>query len=135
MRELEKLKNDFKERKISKDGKVVGNELDQIYFDYKKWDLLPYSTHQLDKLVDALRRNPKMEIQIQGNTDSIASEEYNKILSTKRAEAVMTYLLTNGISANRLSAVGMGEDNPVEDNGNEAGRQKNRRVEFVIVKE
>jgi outer membrane protein OmpA-like peptidoglycan-associated protein len=116
---------------------MVGNvyELDQIYFDYKKWDLLPSSTKQLDNLVGVLKRNQKMEIQVQGNTDSIASNEYNQILSAKRAQAVVNYLLVNGIGANRLSAVGNGEDNPVEDNGTETGRQKNRRVEFVIVKE
>ena len=110
-------------------------ELDQIYFDYKKWDLLPASIDQLDKLVAALNRNPKMEIQIQGNTDNVGTNEYNQDLSMKRANSVVKYLTKKGITENRLTAIGMGEENPVATNDTDAGRQKNRRVEFVIMKE
>ncbi len=137
LREIKQMQEDFKERIGPKDGRLTGAvyELDQIYFDYRKWDLLPSSTVQLDKLVDALNRNPKMEIQIQGNTDNVGSNEYNQDLSMKRANTVVKYLVKKGISESRLAAIGMGEDNPVATNDTDAGRQKNRRVEFVVMKE
>lgn len=79
-----------------------------------------------------LLRNPGMNVEIQGYTDNIGSKEYNKKLSQKRADAVKAYLVSKGVSASRLTAVGMGEANPVADNKTADGRAMNRRIEFVV---
>ena len=79
-----------------------------------------------------LLRNPEMNVEIQGYTDNVGSKEYNKKLSQKRADAVKAYLVSKGVSAGRLTAVGMGEANPVADNKTADGRAMNRRIEFKV---
>jgi OOP family OmpA-OmpF porin len=73
-----------------------------------------------------------MKILIEGHTDAIGSEEYNLILSKKRAQAVLDFMVSQGVAADRLSSEGYGESRPVADNETEEGRQKNRRVDLVI---
>ena len=89
---------------------------------------------KLDLVVEYLKKHPDMRIRVEGYTDSTGSAEYNKKLSQKRAEAVKAYLVKQGISADRIEAVGYGEENPVADNSTPEGRQANRRVEIKPIK-
>lgn len=79
-----------------------------------------------------LLRNPNMNVEIQGYTDNVGSENYNISLSQKRADAVKAYLISKGVSSTRLKSVGMGERYPVADNKTAEGRALNRRIEFKI---
>lgn len=74
------------------------------------------------------------ELIIEGHTDSVGAEQYNQVLSEKRANAVKNYLRKNGFSAKKIKAVGYGETQPLADNGNFQGREQNRRVEFEVIK-
>ena len=107
--------------------------LDNIYFDFDKATLRNESAPQLNKVVQFLKDNRKIRIQLDGHTCSIGQADYNQKLSEDRAKAVLAYLLKNGIKEKRLSSAGFGESKPRENNENEAGREKNRRVEFVIL--
>ncbi len=81
----------------------------------------------------SLKDNPDTDVTIIGHTDNSGSDEYNNRLSERRAEAVKTFAINQGISASRLSTRGKGESEPIADNSNEEGKAKNRRVEIVIV--
>jgi outer membrane protein OmpA-like peptidoglycan-associated protein len=108
--------------------------LKNIYFDFDKTTLKKESFVELDKVVDFLRRNPTVEIKIEGHTDSKGSDEYNLNLSQGRSQSVVDYLSSQGIDRSRLSAQGYGESKPIDTNDTDAGRANNRRVEFTIVK-
>ena len=82
--------------------------------------------------VKTLLENPGIKIEIQGYTDNVGSEQYNLRLSQIRADFVKSYLISKGISPDRLQAVGYGESNPIADNRTAEGRAMNRRIEFKI---
>lgn len=106
-----------------------------IYFDYDKAELKPESMPDLNRAVDYLKRNPDLQVEFAGYTDSVGSAEYNKGLSARRANSVREYMILKGdISRARLSANGYGEESPVSDNGTEEGRARNRRVEMRVSK-
>jgi outer membrane protein OmpA-like peptidoglycan-associated protein len=113
-------------------GEVV--RLNNIFFETGKWDLLPESFNELDKLVKILNDNQEMVIAINGHTDNVGNDESNLGLSQKRAAAVVNYLLGKGIVSTRLDSAGYGETQPVAPNETDEGRALNRRVEFVIIK-
>ncbi len=104
-----------------------------IYFEFNQAYLRRESLSTLDKIVEKLKKNPKIKLEIQGHTDNIGSKEYNQKLSEKRANVVMEYLIKNGISPERLRAKGFGETKPIAPNSTEEGRSKNRRTEFLIL--
>jgi outer membrane protein OmpA-like peptidoglycan-associated protein len=93
------------------------------------------SNKTLDEAVAVLKENPSVRIEIGGHTDDKGSAEKNKALSQARAEAVKAYLVSKGIEAARLRAVGYGPEKPLDPAGTRAARAKNRRVEFVILTE
>lgn len=107
--------------------------LDNIYFDFDMATLRPESINQLSKIVQFLEDNNKVKIELDGHTCSIGREDYNKDLSEERALAVKQYLIKNGISEKRLTSFGFGETQPVDSNQSDEGRERNRRVEFVIM--
>ncbi len=119
---------------------VVGKKivLNNIFFDFDKATLRTTSNVELKNLVMLMKTNPNMKVEISGNTDSKGSIEYNQNLSEERAQAVVTRLTENGISADRMKAKGYGKTMPVAANqktngkDNPAGRQLNRRVELKI---
>ena len=84
-------------------------ELPNILYDFDKWDLRPESMVSLDKLVETLNDNPNVTIELMSHTDTRNTEEYNLILSQKRAQSVVTYLLSKGIELDRLTAKGYGK--------------------------
>lgn len=108
--------------------------LNQIYFDFGKSTLRQVSKYELDRLFQLLKNNPALEIEIGGHTDNVGSLDFNKKLSQGRAEAVMNYLIKKGISPTRLTAKGYADLQSIATNETDEGRQKNRRVEFKIIK-
>ena len=108
--------------------------LNDIYFDFDKWDLKPRSIKVLDSLlIPFLSTYPNAIIEVSAHTDSFGSDFYNYDLSRKRALSVKEYLITKGVNINRLLSIGYGEDKPIDTNETEAGRAKNRRVEFRVI--
>ncbi|MFZ1805891.1 MAG: OmpA family protein [Cyclobacteriaceae bacterium] len=108
--------------------------LKNIYFDFDKTTLKSESFVELDKVVDLLKTNPSVEIEISGHTDSKGSDDYNLNLSQGRSQSVVDYLISQGIESYRLSAQGYGETIPIDSNDTEEGRANNRRVEFTVLK-
>jgi outer membrane protein OmpA-like peptidoglycan-associated protein len=113
-------------------GQVV--RLNNVFFDFDKWDLRGESFLELNRVVKLLDENPAIEIEMSAHTDSRGSDEYNFKLSDNRARSVMEYIISKGISANRITSHGYGETVPVATNETDEGRQLNRRVEFKILK-
>lgn len=107
--------------------------LRNIYFDFDKSVLLQQSHVELQGLLQVLHRYPKMRIEVGGHTDGEGTVDYNQHLSEKRAQAVVEYLISNGIDKQRLQYKGYGKSNPISTNDTEEGRSLNRRVEFVIL--
>lgn len=114
------------------EGKII--QLKNIFFDTDKAELLPRSYVELNKLLNLMLDNPTMVIEIRGHTDSLGEHDYNIYLSRKRAKAVVEYLNKKGISRSRTRYKGYGNTQPVASNETDSGRQKNRRVEFLIIK-
>jgi outer membrane protein OmpA-like peptidoglycan-associated protein len=115
----------------AKVGKKV--VMENIFFESGKSVLTASSNGELDKLVRVLGDNPGMKIEISGHTDNSGSAVVNAWLSTERAWAVVYYIVKKGIDRARLTYRGYGPDQPVADNSTEAGRSRNRRVEFKIL--
>lgn len=108
-------------------------ELKNILYETNSFQLSPSSYVELDKLVQLLKDNPSVKVQVNGHTDNVGKPADNLLLSTKRAKSVVAYLISKGVAANRLTAKGFGSSKPIADNNSEAGRAKNRRTELVIV--
>jgi OOP family OmpA-OmpF porin len=102
-----------------------------VNFDTDKAALRQDSQPTVDEIVKLLNRDPQLKLSIEGHTDNSGNEQHNKTLSKQRAEAVVKALIDRKIAADRLSAAGFGSDVPIADNGTDAGRGKNRRVELV----
>jgi outer membrane protein OmpA-like peptidoglycan-associated protein len=108
--------------------------LKNIYFDFDKTTLKKESFAELDRVVDFLKRNESVAIEIAGHTDNKGSDDYNSNLSQGRSQSVVDYLTSQGIDSGRLSAHGYGESKPIDTNDSDGGRANNRRVEFTILK-
>lgn len=105
-----------------------------VYFDFDKAMLKPEAKAELDRAAKILLQNPALTLELQGHTDSIGTDAYNKALGERRAKAVFDYLKSKGVAANRLKVVSYGESKPVAPNNTEQGRAKNRRVDLTILK-
>lgn len=108
--------------------------LENIFFDLDKYDLKEKSITELNKILRFLKENPALRVEISGHTDDTGSDIYNRELSQRRAQAVHHYLVANGIESHRLTPRGYGSTKPIADNLTEEGRQKNRRIEFKIIR-
>jgi len=90
----------------------------------------------MDELAKTIQENPQVQkVSIEGHASNEGQAQYNLALSKARAEAVRAYLVSKGVSADRLSSAGFGASKPIATNDNEEGREKNRRVEFHITKQ
>lgn len=107
--------------------------LKNIFFNTGSATLKSESTGELLKLLDLLRSNPKMNIQINGHTDNVGADAANMTLSENRAKSVYQFLVDRGISDQRLRYKGYGETQPIDSNDTPEGRQNNRRTEFIII--
>lgn len=109
--------------------------VDNINYDYDKWDIRPDAALELDKIVEFLKDNPTITIELSSHTDSRGDDVYNMKLSQKRAESSKTYIVSKGIKQERISSKGYGESKPlIADAATEEDFQKNRRTEFKIIK-
>lgn len=135
---------------LDNDGDGVGNCLDKcpdtpigadvdetgcwayhgVLFDFDKVTIKPEFKKMLRNAVKVMKLNPGLTVLIEGHTDSIGREEYNQVLSEKRARAVKEYAINHGIDASRMTIRGYGESQPIESNETEEGRSANRRVVF-----
>lgn len=106
--------------------------LRNVFFDTGSADLRPESFIELNRLKVFLEDNSAIQIQLNGHTDNVGSDTNNLALSDNRAKAVFTYLVENGIKATRMTYKGYGETSPIDSNDTDAGRQANRRTEFII---
>ena len=107
--------------------------LKNIFFETDSFRLKPESQGQLREMTDFMTKNPGLVIEIGGHTDSQGSEDYNLILSGKRADAVVSSLINLGVSPSRIKSKGYGFSIPLADNSSEEGRSQNRRTEFKIL--
>lgn len=107
--------------------------LNNIFYEFDSWELLPQSFIELNKVVEFLNNNPAIMIEISGHTDSIGTQSYNQELSEKRAKSVIDYLVDKGIKTDRLVFKGFGASQPVSTNDTEEGRAINRRTELKII--
>jgi outer membrane protein OmpA-like peptidoglycan-associated protein len=106
-----------------------------VFFDTDSWELLEASVPELEMLLEFLRINNTVVIEIGGHTDSDGSDEHNQVLSEKRAAAVRNYLIKRGITPERMFSHGYGETSPMADNITAAGKRLNRRTEITILSE
>lgn len=127
--EMEKELAELNAKKTER-GLVI--TLGDVLFDVNEAELKSGSERNVRRIADFLQEYPERKALIEGFTDSTGSESYNQELSERRAEAVRRFLIANGVSADRITARGYGEANPVASNKTAAGRQLNRRVEIII---
>ena len=104
----------------------------KILFKHNRWDISPQSYPLMDEVAQALKDNPTIRVHVEGHTDSRGKDRYNLKLSQRRTDSVVRYLVDRGIESSRLQATGYGETRPIDDNRTRAGREANRRVEFII---
>ncbi len=120
--------------KIFKNTEII---LENIYYDYDKWDIRPDAEPTLNKLADVLLQNPGIRIQLGSHTDCRGNDGYNQELSQRRAQSAVEYLITKGINEDRLTARGFGEAQPAANCAcarcTESEHQTNRRTTFTVL--
>lgn len=134
------LTNERRYREIRKNLYLIPLEpgqkitLNNVFFDQSKFDLLPASFPELDRLADVMKQNPTLDIRLEGHTDNQGDFNLNLKLSEDRVKAVKKYLENKAIEARRIQTKGWGSTQPLASNLTEDLRRKNRRVEFLVVK-
>ncbi|MBF5043503.1 OmpA family protein [Aggregicoccus sp. 17bor-14] len=116
----------------TQDGAIVVKMPGDLLFATNSATLSPQAMQSVNELADVLVKYPEDRIQVAGHTDSTGSDEYNKQLSLKRADAVAQVLLSRGVKSEQIATAGAGELQPVADNATAEGRAKNRRVQLHI---
>jgi outer membrane protein OmpA-like peptidoglycan-associated protein len=112
---------------LNKDGRIAL----YINFDTGKSTIKPESKSIITQIVEMLKSNPELKLNVEGHTDNVGNSKSNQKLSEERAKAVVDAIIAQGIDVKRLSSVGYGQDKPIADNNTEEGKAKNRRVELV----
>ena len=127
---LQQQLNIILETRESARGLIVN--MSDVLFDYDRATLKPGAREKLARVAGVLMAYPGLEIEVEGHTDSMGTDEYNQGLSERRATSVREYLVNQGIPRETIEAMGFGESRPVVGNETAAGRQRNRRVELVV---
>lgn len=131
-RELQQMQAELADLNARQTERGLVVTVGDVLFEVDRAELRPAATRELDKLVAALRNRSGFDLTIEGHTDSTGSAAHNQDLSERRAGSVRHYLTAQGISRDRTTSIGLGQDHPVSSNNTSSGRQQNRRVEIVI---
>jgi peptidoglycan-associated lipoprotein len=116
------------------EGEVFESKLlKDVYFEFDRYDIRPEAAPLLKENAALLMKYPKMKIQVEGHCDERGTSEYNLSLGERRADSVMKYLFSLGISRDRISTISFGEERPFDSSHTEEGWSKNRRAHIVIV--
>lgn len=107
--------------------------LQNIQFEFNSSALTADSQAGVLMLVEFLRRNPELKVELAGHTDNVGNESYNQKLSSSRAESVRKALIEKGIEENRLTAKGYGASKPLAPNDSDENRALNRRTEMIVI--
>ncbi len=106
---------------------------EKLFFAWNRAEIKPPSFRVLDDVALAMKDDPKIRVRIEGHTDSSGGADHNQKLSQRRAESVLAYLVAHGVASSRLVAQGFGPSVPLDTNDTADGRERNRRVEFVVL--
>ena len=115
-----------------RDDSILVNFQSALLFDFGSSTLQPGAYDRMRTLARTLNNYPKSDVIIKGHTDSVGAEDYNQTLSEKRADRVRTFLVSEGVTPTRITAIGYWESMPVSTNSTDSGRAQNRRVEIEI---
>lgn len=107
--------------------------LNNIFFETGSATLKPESFSELNRVVEFMENNPSVKIELGGHTDNVGNDDFNMKLSQDRVNSVLSYLKSKNVDESRIVAKGYGESKPIADNDTEEGKQKNRRVQFIIL--
>jgi outer membrane protein OmpA-like peptidoglycan-associated protein len=119
-------------KRVGEGIQVVFDDKSGVNFAFNSADLTPEAKKNLDAIAEVFIEFPDTDLMVEGHTDSVGDENYNMKLSQRRADAVVNYLKSKGVAANRFSVKGFGETRPRFDNATKEGQAKNRRVEIGI---
>lgn len=132
-KQAEELKGDLKGATVERVGEGILITFDSgLLFDVDKSDIQTTTKANLDELSETLKKYDDTNILVEGHTDNTGSDDHNKKLSDRRADAVQSYLVSQGVANNRIETKGYGEAQPIGDNTTDVGRKSNRRVEVAI---
>jgi len=132
-KQAEEIKKQVPNANVERVGEGIVVEFNsKILFGFDKSDLTNTAEGNLKDLVTILNKYPDTDIEIQGHTDDVGTDEYNQGLSERRAASVSSYIKSKGISGSRIGIKGYGESAPKYPNDSEANRAQNRRVDFLI---
>lgn len=127
------MREDIKGARIERIGEGIKITFDTgLFFDFDKSDLRPEAKTNIESLAKILNKYPDTDILVEGDTDNTGTEDYNVLLSERRAQSVADYLAGQGVLGSRIATVGLGEMNPIASNDTDYGRQQNRRVEVAV---
>jgi len=138
-RKEEEAKKEFEKSLVAKRTPGIGGEafesslLKDIHFDYDKYDIRSQDTEILKENATLLKKYPNLKIQIEGHCDERGTSEYNLALGERRSNSAKNYLLSIGISSNRISTISYGKERPLDPGQNEEAWAKNRRGHFIIL--
>jgi OOP family OmpA-OmpF porin len=128
-----KLREELKDLQARETARGLELTLGDILFDVDKATLKPGALRDLDRLAKFLKEYPDRAVLVEGHTDNTGSDAHNLTLSEQRAESVRSYLIKDGVAVQRVLARGYGKAYPIAGNDTASGRQRNRRVEIVIL--
>jgi outer membrane protein OmpA-like peptidoglycan-associated protein len=132
-KQADEIKRDLEGAKVERIGEGIKITFDSgLLFAFDSYNLNETSRANLDKLSEILKKYDDTNILIEGHTDNVGSDDYNKKLSDNRADEVADYLKNDGVMSSRITSTGYGESQPVMDNATEEGRANNRRVDIAI---
>jgi peptidoglycan-associated lipoprotein len=130
----EKAAAEFDEKEAYRERLAAQVEAESIYFDFDRSFIRPDYRPLLEKKVEFLKEFTEYDIRIEGNCDERGTNEYNLALGDRRAESAKSYLISRGISADRIDTISYGEERPLAVGHNEESWEQNRRDDFVLVK-
>ncbi len=131
--QMDSLKRQLENLQLRETESGVVVTLGDVLFNTGETELRDEAMTSLIEVVDLLQTEPDKQIRIEGHTDASGAAETNLQLSQDRADSVMAALISLGVSADRLQAVGMGEDFPIDSNETESGKSRNRRVDVILL--